>query len=132
VFGWICFLPFNVSPRLWVSWHVRAHHAHANHDGRDPDQYPTLERYHASRLARFTTDAFSLGGGRVRGVLSLLLGFTVKHFETLSTATTSGLLSSRQRWLAILETALGIAGWIVVGVIVTWVVSVVFPIIIVT
>src|SRR5438552_1451484 len=28
--GWIGFLPFTLSPRLWSAWHDRVHHANAN------------------------------------------------------------------------------------------------------
>ena len=28
VIGWLCFLPFTLSPRLWVAWHNKTHHAH--------------------------------------------------------------------------------------------------------
>src|SRR5947209_6739158 len=24
--GWFCFLPFTLSPRLWVAWHNKVHH----------------------------------------------------------------------------------------------------------
>src|SRR5262245_48420163 len=29
IVGWIGFLPFTVSPRLWANWHDRVHHANA-------------------------------------------------------------------------------------------------------
>src|SRR5262245_58142832 len=31
--GFICFLPFSLSPRLWVAWHNRVHHGHTMIDG---------------------------------------------------------------------------------------------------
>src|SRR5438105_1606733 len=43
--GWICFLPFTLSPRLWVAWHNKVHHGHTMADGVDPDAYPTLASY---------------------------------------------------------------------------------------
>jgi fatty acid desaturase len=30
VVGFIGFLPFSISPKLWVAWHNRVHHGHAN------------------------------------------------------------------------------------------------------
>src|SRR5688572_27615780 len=36
ILGWIGFLPFTISPRLWASWHDRIHHANANLPD-DPD-----------------------------------------------------------------------------------------------
>src|SRR5689334_6743337 len=29
--GALGFLPFMVSPRLWIAWHNRVHHGHSNH-----------------------------------------------------------------------------------------------------
>lgn len=115
--GWIGFAPFVLSPRLWVAWHDRVHHANANLPD-DPDIYPTLAEYHASPRIRFFVDAFSLGGGRWRGILSLALGFTVQSAHQLIVATPRGFLSVRQRRLAIAETALAIALWAAVAALV--------------
>ncbi len=108
--GWIGFLPFVLSPRLWVAWHDRVHHANANLAD-DPDMYPTLAEYRANSRIRFFVDAFSLGCRRWRGGLSLILGFTVQSAHQLISATRRGFLSSTQRRVAIAETALGIAVW---------------------
>jgi fatty acid desaturase len=108
--GLICFMPFVVSPRLWTAWHNRAHHAHTNLP-EDPDAYPSLERYQTERGTRFTVDAFSLGGRRWRGGLSLILGFTVQSAHQLLTAHTRGVLTRRQRQFAIGETLLGVLVW---------------------
>ena len=108
--GFLGFLPFVVSPRLWVGWHDRVHHANANLAD-DPDVYPTLAEYKASARVRFATDSFSLGGRRWRGVLSLILGFTVQSANQLMTARKTGILSPRLHRVAIAETALGIAIW---------------------
>ena len=118
--GWLTFLPFTLSPRLWQAWHNRIHHAKTNLDD-DPDGYPTLERYHATRSARFSVDAFSLGGGRWRGVLSLVLGFTVQSTHQLLLAREHGFMPTRQRRLAMAETALGITLWAVVAALVGFV-----------
>jgi len=115
--GWIGFAPFVLSPRLWIAWHDRVHHANANLPD-DPDMYPTLAEYHESGRIRFFVDAFSLGGGRWRGGLSLILGFTVQSAHQLIVATTRGFLSARQRRLAIAETALAIALWAAVAALV--------------
>src|SRR6185369_7931929 len=90
--GWIGFAPFVVSPRLWIAWHDRVHHANANLPD-DPDMYPTLAEYHASGRIRFLVNAFSLGCRRWRGGLSLILGFTVQSAHQLIVATTRGFLS---------------------------------------
>ncbi len=118
--GMLGFLPFTLSPRLWAAWHDRVHHATANFAD-DPDIYPTLREYEASSRIRFFVNAFSLGGRRWRGVLSLILGFTVQSAHQLIAATSSGFLSARQRRIAITETLLGVAFWATLAVIVGFV-----------
>lgn len=120
VVGWIGFLPFTVSPRLWAAWHDRVHHANANLAS-DPDMYPTLAEYRASRLIRFLVDAFALGGRRWRGALSLILGFTVQSVHQLVSARRSGFLKPRELPLAIAETLAGLAVWATVAVLVGFV-----------
>ena len=118
--GWLGFLPFVVSPRLWLAWHNSVHHARANFLD-DPDSYPTIEQYRAGRGARFAVDAFALGGRRWRGVLSLVLGFTGQSAHQLVTARSTGVLTARQHRRAIAETALGIALWAALAVLVGFV-----------
>jgi fatty acid desaturase len=117
IVGWIGFLPFTVSPRLWAAWHDRVHHATANVAG-DPDMYPTLAEYRASRRIRFVVDAFALGGGRWRGALSLVLGFTVQSAHQLVAARQRGFLKRRAFALAIAETTAGVAVWATVAAVV--------------
>lgn len=109
--GWVAFLPFVVSPRLWVAWHNRVHHGHANRAGVDPDAYPTLGEYHASGSLRLATNWFSIGRNRLRGLTSLLVGFSVQSLHMLLVARKRGYLTARQHRLALLETCLGIAVW---------------------
>jgi fatty acid desaturase len=118
--GWIGFLPFTLSPRLWAAWHDRVHHASANVAG-DPDMYPTLAEYRASGRIRFFVDAFSLGGRRWRGVLSLVLGFTVQSANQLISARRSGFLKPRAFAGALAETFAGVAIWATVAALVGFV-----------
>jgi fatty acid desaturase len=111
VVGWISFLPFAVSPRLWVAWHNRVHHGNANLAGVDPDAYPTLHEYRSSGTVRAITDWFSIGRGRWRGLSSLLVGFSIQSFHMLLVAGKRGYLGARQHRLALLETALGATIW---------------------
>ena len=115
--GWIGFLPFVVSPRLWAGWHDRVHHANANLPD-DPDMYPTLAEYKASRAIRFVVNAFSMGVGRWRGVLSLVLGFTVQSAHQLAMSRQRGFLTETGFRLAVGETLLGIAVWTTVAILV--------------
>jgi fatty acid desaturase len=110
IVGFIGFLPFTVSPRLWVAWHDRVHHANANLVD-DPDMYPTLETYRKNSQIRWFIDAFALGGRRKRGILSLVLGFTVQGAHQLISATTRGFLSKKDRRLAIADTVIGLVFW---------------------
>lgn len=110
IVGWIGFLPFTLSPRLWAAWHDRVHHANANAP-EDPDMYPTLEEYRGSRRIRFIVDAFSLGGRRWRGGLSLILGFSVQSAHQLVVARRRGFLDRRAYVLALAETLAGVAVW---------------------
>lgn len=117
VVGWIGFLPFVVSPRLWAGWHDRVHHATANNPV-DPDMYPTLDEYRGNRLIRFVVDAFSLGARRWRGGLSLVLGFTVQSAHQLAMSRQRGFLTERGFKLALAETLLGVAVWTAVAILV--------------
>lgn len=114
IVGWVGFLPFTLSPRLWAAWHDRVHHAKTNLT-EDPDMYPTLAEYRASGRIRFFIDAFSLGGRRWRGALSLALGFTVQSAHQLCVARQRGFLTPRAFWIAIAETMAGIAIWTAVA-----------------
>lgn len=112
--GWLGFLPFAVSPRLWTAWHGRVHHSNANRDD-DPDGYPTLAEYRASGRVRFFIRAFALGGRRLRGLLSLVLGFTIQSVHQLVAARRYGHLSARAHRAAIAETLAGVAFWVAVA-----------------
>ncbi len=113
--GWVGFLPFVISPRLWVAWHNRVHHGNTQHAGKDPDAYPTLEEYEQSRAVRAVMHV-APGLGRVRGVTAPLIGFTVQSLHILFAAGQRGYLSAREHALAIAETLLGIALWASVAV----------------
>lgn len=111
--GWLCFLPFVISPRLWVAWHNRVHHGHANEPGIDPDANPTLAEYRASRKVRTVTDHFALGRKNPTGVIGLLVGFTGQSAAVLAFAGRA-YLTRRDYRSAVLETALGVAVWTIV------------------
>jgi fatty acid desaturase len=120
VIGWLGFAPFFLSPRMWIGWHNRTHHAHTNAPN-DPDGYATIEQYRERRSTRFSVDAFSLGGRRWRGGLSLVLGFTVQSMDQLFTARGRGFLDRRESRLAFIETFVDIAAWAIVAALVGFV-----------
>jgi len=113
--GWVLLLPFVLSPRLWIAWHNRVHHANANRAGADPDANPTLAEYRASRRVRFVTDHFALGRRSLTGALGLLIGFSVQSAHMLMSAHRRGFLSRREQWLAVAETSVGVAVWTAVA-----------------
>lgn len=118
--GGVCFSPFAISPRLWVAWHNRVHHSHTNHAGKDPDAYPTLAEYRASPGVALVTDHLGPGGGRLNGVLSLLVGFSIQSGHMLWSAKTLGLLCPRQHRRALLESGAVAAAWLALGVGIGW------------
>jgi fatty acid desaturase len=109
--GWIGFLPFVVSPRLWEAWHNRVHHQHANRPGEDPDAYPTLDEYRQSSLVRAVTE-WGPGRKRLRGALSLMFGFSVQSLHMLLDARRRNWLTRAEHARAVAETLLGIAVWV--------------------
>lgn len=118
VIGWICFLPFTLSPTLWTAWHNRVHHNHCGKAGVDPDMYPTLEEYRTQRAARIMADYFGIGRRRLMGFLSLLVGFTGQSQQMLWSSRKRGFLSKSLHRRALFETFLGLAFWTGVAVLV--------------
>ncbi len=109
--GWLSFLPFTLSPRLWVAWHNKTHHAHTMDEANDPDCFPSLATYRTSRLARIA-DQFSFARDRRFGWLTLALGFTGQSTQMLwRWSRTSDAMSRRERRLAFVESAAGWALW---------------------
>ena len=121
VVGFFGFLPFTVSPQLWMAWHNRVHHNHCAKAGTDPDMYPTLHEYQTQTTARIMADHFGLGRRRWLSVLSLMFGFTGQSLQILMRARASSYLSPRLYRRALTETALGVAFWITVALIVGFV-----------
>ncbi len=111
VLGWLCFLPFTMSPRLWIAWHNRVHHGHTMQAGVDPDAYPTLSAYKRSRMLRLA-DRLSPARGRWLGWIGLAIGFTLQSKQVLlRLGRTPGYLPPRQYVAAVVETLLGVLCW---------------------
>jgi len=118
IVGWFGFLPFVVSPQLWMAWHNRVHHNHTGKAGVDPDMYPTLEEYQTQASARIMADHFGLGRKRLLSLFSVLVGFTGQSQQMLWKAGKRGMLTPKLHRRAIAETLLGVAFWATVGVLV--------------
>ena len=112
--GWLGFLPFVVSPRLWEAWHNRVHHGNTNRAGVDPDAYPTLGEYRGSRLVRAVMTC-APGLRRLRGAFSLLVGFSVQSAHMLLVARQRKFLTRSEHRRAVAETLLGIGVWVGLG-----------------
>lgn len=113
--GGLGFLPFAVSPRLWEAWHNRVHHSRTNQPGHDPDAYPTLQEYRKSSLVRAVTE-LAPGRKRLRGVFSLLVGFSIQSTHMLLDARRRKWLTPAEHNRAIAESLLGLAFWLSVAV----------------
>jgi fatty acid desaturase len=113
--GWLGFCAFAVSPQLWVAWHNRVHHGHTNRADIDPDAYPTLTAYDHSRAVRFAT-SLSPGLRRLRGLFSLLFGFSIQSTHMLLVARQRGYLTPREHALALAQTLLAVGVWVGVAV----------------
>jgi fatty acid desaturase len=109
--GWICLLPFALSPTLWTAWHNRVHHNHCGQAGIDPDMYPTLAEYRTQRAARVMADHFGLGRRRPLSLLSLLFGFTGQSLQMLWKSRSNRILSPSLHRRAVLETLAGVLFW---------------------
>ena len=118
--GWLAFLPFVLSPRLWIAWHNRMHHGHANLPGVDPDAYPTLAEHKRSLLVRLSTDCFGIGRERWRGLTGLFIGFHVQSLHVLFAARRRGYLQPRELVVAFLESGAGVALWTALALLLGW------------
>jgi len=115
VIGWLGFLPFCISPQLWMAWHNRVHHNHCGQPSIDPDMYPTLTKYQASRRSRVMADYFGLGRRRFRGIASLLFGLTGQSLQVMLSARRTGMLTPHLHRRAIVEAVMGVAVWAAVA-----------------
>lgn len=121
IFGFICLLPFTLSPTLWTGWHNRVHHNHCAQPGKDPDLYPTLIEYETQSAARIMADHFGLGRRRLLSLLSLFFGFTGQSQQMLWKAREKGILSPGLHRRALVEFSLGVAFWLAVAFVVGFV-----------
>lgn len=118
--GWLGFLPFCISPQLWMGWHNRVHHNHCGQEGVDPDMYPTLTEYKATRRAQVMADYFGLGRRRFRGVASLMFGLTGQSIQVLLSARRNEILPPHLLRRAIIEILMGVSVWAAVAGLVGW------------
>lgn len=65
-----------LSPHLWRIWHGQVHHPHANIDGRDPDNFGTLEVYERSPAIQRFMIKTAPGSGHWLSIFYPFLFFT--------------------------------------------------------
>jgi len=111
IVGAIGFFPFWVSPRLWIAWHNTVHHGNTNIEGKDPDAYPSLKQYEDSTAARLAVDLAAPRSRKLRGIFTLLIGFTGQSMHVLLSAHREGLLLGRHFALALAQTLGAMAAW---------------------
>lgn len=110
--GWVAFMPFMISPRLWTAWHNRVHHGHANQPVVDPDSNPSIAQYRESSSVRFVTDHLTPGRDSPTGIVGLLVGLTGQSAQVLINAGRRGYLTPREHRLAWFEALVGLAFWL--------------------
>lgn len=114
--GGIAFLPFTISPRLWIAWHNKAHHGRTmTVAGDDPDSGGLLANYRSNGAMR-VFDRLTVGRRRPLGVFLFLIGFNAQGLRVLlSMARQLNYLSPRQFMIAIVETLFAFALWTALG-----------------
>lgn len=108
-----CFAIFCLPPRLWRIWHHAAHHAHTNMPGKDPDNFGTLEQFHAAGFLAQQVVRVAPGCRRLSGILYLCAFFALQGQSVLWRKSRSlKSLGRLKRRLAALE-SIALAGfWI--------------------
>lgn len=115
--GWLGFLPFTFSPRLWSRWHNQVHHSNTGREGVDPDLFANLDDYRKSRVVR-AVHRLSPGYGNWAGFVTLLIGLSGQHAKVFVQARRVLAYSRREHLVAIAETAAGLAFWATVAILV--------------
>jgi fatty acid desaturase len=111
--GTLGFLPFCLSPTLWVAWHNRVHHRNTNVPGVDPDCLATEREYAESRAVRLSTFLQT----RSFGLFTLLVGFTIQSLTVLLRSKRLGYVTAHEHKLAWAQTFSAVVFWGGVG---TW------------
>ncbi|HEY9576397.1 MAG TPA: acyl-CoA desaturase [Pseudobacillus sp.] len=74
--GGIAFFPLSTGPKLWVKWHNMTHHRHTQDEEKDPDAWPTVEKFAKAKILKpFYRLPLSLRG--FLGMAFLAITFTM-------------------------------------------------------
>jgi fatty acid desaturase len=80
--GYLAFLPYWLSPTLWVAWHNQTHHAYTGHLFADPDHFGTLQAWQKNAYLR-RLEALAPGSGKVRSAAFLFIALTMQGLLVL-------------------------------------------------
>ncbi len=80
--GYVGFLPYCLSPRLWIVWHNQAHHGNTGKPVADPDGYGTLGFWQKSAVVRLR-ESLAPGSGQKRSAVFLFVWFSVHSLLVL-------------------------------------------------
>lgn len=107
--GAVAFWPLSTGPRLWRKWHNMNHHVHTQHDEKDPDAWPALERLVQNSFLRVIY-RLPFGLRAFFSFISLSIQFTMHglkmFFEYIKD------FNPRNRPAVLLQTVLPWATWI--------------------
>src|ERR1044072_8609425 len=78
VIVYLSFAIYGLSPHLWREWHHKAHHGQTNVEGRDPDNFGTLDEFRTCSTGRKIMYKLAPGSGHWFSSLYLLLFFTLQ------------------------------------------------------
>lgn len=80
--GYFAFLPFWLSPTLWVAWHNQTHHAYTGHLFADTDHFGTLRVWEKNPYLR-RLEALAPGSGKARSAGFLFISLTMQSLLIL-------------------------------------------------
>jgi len=80
--GYVGFLPYGLSPRLWTVWHNQAHHGNTGKPVADPDGYGTLGFWQKSGVVR-ALESIAPGSGYKRSSVFLFVWFSIHSLLVL-------------------------------------------------
>lgn len=110
-----------VSPHLWREWHQKAHHGQTNVEGRDPDNFGTLESFDGTPALNRLLLKAAPGSGHWLSAFYLPLFFTLQAQGVLwFSSKTMPDFSRLRRRRAVLDSIMWACFWVSVCVFTGW------------
>jgi fatty acid desaturase len=115
--GWLAYLPFLFSPKVWTAWNNKLHHGNTGIEGVDPDAYSTLADYRQNRLLQ-VINPVTPGHGHWAGGLTLVFGLFGQGTKMMLRGRSAlGFTAAEQRTV-IAQVLASIAVWATVAILV--------------